>query len=672
MNKFYFWCAMTAYLLFQIRPLSAQTPCVGGMAGVYPCDNVDLLAFVPLTAIGGGPGTNTSDIWGWVSPNTGKEYALVGCSYGTAFLDISIPTTPVYLGLLPKHFGTENSLWRDVETYQNYCFVSSEASGHGLQVFDLFQLDNVENAPVDFEETAHYSGFGHCHTINIDVQTGYCYCNGTSTFDGGPHIVDISNPTNPTLAGGFDVIGYTHDSFVWTYDGPDPDYADKELLFLFNGDEFAIADVTDKSDCQLIGNTYTYADLGYVHQGWVTKDKSHFLINDELDEGDLSQAGTPTGTRTHIYDVTNIDNAIYMGFYESTSPSIDHNLYIEDQFVYESNYRSGVRVLDAVHIDDGDLTEVGYFDLFPANDFIQYSGTWSNYPYLPSGVNLATSMYEGFFILQPSLINLAQDNFDLCGVNEIILQVEINAELAFPLTFAVEGIGGVSVTANPVNGVGNATVSIGDLLTATPGTYYATLALQTNFGEQYEVPFTITISNGAPSSPTLINVPNNSFVSNTAPSILFEWANDPNSTSYTFELATDAAFTSIVETQTTALNMQLVTFNLPDGIYYWRVRSTNECGTGQWSAVFSFTIAIVNVIELNAANIQVFPNPATDVIYIQGISKGAAITIYDMSGRAVKNFDFNREKNIQLDISNLAAGSYLIKTGTAAVRWMKQ
>jgi len=129
----------------------SQTPCVDGMAGIYPCQNVDLIAYMPLANIGGGE--NTNDIWGWVSPNTGKEYALVGCSNGTAFVDISTPTSPIYLGLLPTH--STNSLWRDVETYNNYCFVGSEAQGHGLQIMDLLQLDNVTNPPVTFSESAY-------------------------------------------------------------------------------------------------------------------------------------------------------------------------------------------------------------------------------------------------------------------------------------------------------------------------------------------------------------------------------------------------------------------------------------------------------------------------------------------------------------------------------------
>src|SRR5262249_8759777 len=55
-------------------------PCTNGHAGHYPCNNVDLESFLPLSTIGGGSG---SDLWGWTDPQTGKEYALMGRSTGT-------------------------------------------------------------------------------------------------------------------------------------------------------------------------------------------------------------------------------------------------------------------------------------------------------------------------------------------------------------------------------------------------------------------------------------------------------------------------------------------------------------------------------------------------------------------------------------------------------------
>ncbi|MEN9640068.1 MAG: hypothetical protein RLZZ262_1937, partial [Bacteroidota bacterium] len=222
----------------------AQTPCVDGMAGTYPCLNVDLMAFIPLEDIG--DGDNTNDIWGWVSPVTGREYALVGCSNGTAFLDISSPASPIYIGFLPTH--TDENLWRDLESDERYCYIGSEAPDHGLQIFDLYQLDLVSNGPVEFEETAHFDAFGSSHTITLDPINHFVYCNGSRdlegefVYEGGLYIVDVSDPLNPTLAGGFAEDGYTHDSFLWNYDGPDADYQGKQMVIACNGGSLTFVD----------------------------------------------------------------------------------------------------------------------------------------------------------------------------------------------------------------------------------------------------------------------------------------------------------------------------------------------------------------------------------------------------------------------------------------------
>ena len=87
--------------------------------------------------------TNANDSWGWTDPDTGSEYALIGLYDGTAFVNIDDPVNPIYLGKLDTH--TDPSLWRDIKTYGNYAFVVSEASGHGMQVFDLTRLRDVSN-----------------------------------------------------------------------------------------------------------------------------------------------------------------------------------------------------------------------------------------------------------------------------------------------------------------------------------------------------------------------------------------------------------------------------------------------------------------------------------------------------------------------------------------------
>jgi len=76
----------------------SQTPCVNGTAGQYPCKDYDLMSRIPLSTMRAGAG---NDSWGWTDPQNGKEYAIIGLDNGTAFIDISNPTNPVYLGKLP-------------------------------------------------------------------------------------------------------------------------------------------------------------------------------------------------------------------------------------------------------------------------------------------------------------------------------------------------------------------------------------------------------------------------------------------------------------------------------------------------------------------------------------------------------------------------------------------
>ena len=490
---------ITALSLVFSLSASAQVPCVNGLAGNYPCRNMDLLSFMTLEECGCNPTGNTNDVWGWKSPVSGKEYAILGCADVTSFIDVTDPVNPIFLGTLATH--SVSSLWRDVESLGNWLYVVSEASGHGMQIFDLNQLDGVANPPVLFAETAHYPGFSNCHTVNVDPVSGYVYAYGTNTVGGGEHIVDVSDPLNPTYAGGYENSGYTHDGFAWTYDGPDADHQGEEIVIACNGrsgsdnDILVFVNVTDKTDCVLIGE-YDYngeATIGYFHQGWITKNKRYFLMNDELDEMALGNDQQPYGTRTHIFNITDLDNVTYEGFYEGTSPAIDHNLYALDQFIYESNYRSGVRVLDAIRVAESQLSEVAFFDLYPENDNAQFSGTWSNYPYLPSGIVLATSMYDGMFIVKPTIITTSQNSWELCDTQDVVFEIDINANLAFPLTVALEGMEPATATAQTITSQGVVQITLSGIEGVNPGDYTPNLVLASTFGEQYEIPLQVNI-----------------------------------------------------------------------------------------------------------------------------------------------------------------------------------
>jgi len=369
----------------------AQFPCVNGMAGTYPCDGFDLMSHISVEELGGA-GAEGNDSWGWTDPETGKEYALIGTTTSSAFVDMSDPANPILLGRLPT--ATTNSLWRDIKVYNNHAFIVSEAAGHGMQVFDLTRLRNVENPPQTFTADANYNEFGNAHNIVINEDSGFAYIVGSNTFNGGPHFVNIQNPTNPIAAGGHADDSYSHDAQVVTYNGPDTDYTGKEILIGSNENEVVIVDVTDKNAPTQI-STIDYSNIGYTHQGWFTEDMTYFILGDELDEINFG-----SNSRTLVFDFTDLDNPTFHMEYLGPTAAIDHNVYVIDNTLYIANYSAGIRAVDISNINSGVMVETGYIDTFPTNNNTAFNGAWNIYPFFASGNIVVSDIEGGLFIVR--------------------------------------------------------------------------------------------------------------------------------------------------------------------------------------------------------------------------------------------------------------------------------
>ena len=392
------------------------SPCIDGFAEGYACKNVDLLAHLDLVALGTTAGGNGNDMWGWTDPDTGKEYALVGLNNGTAFVDISDPDHPLRIGNLATH--SINSTWRDIKTFGHYALIVSEAQNHGLQVFDLHRLRNVATPPVAFTEDAWYGNFGRAHNIVVNEASGFAYAvgsrQGTQQCAAGLHMIDMHSPLAPTFAGCFSADGYTHDAQCINYDGPDTAFVGHEICFAANEDTVTIVDVSNKSNPLQLARV-GYPGFGYTHQGWLTADRRYLLVDDELDEQNDGH-----NTRTYVWDLQSLTAPHLEFFHDGVTGAADHNLYVHEGYAYQSNYQSGLRILDLSAIDGGTLSEAGFFDTYPANDSANFNGTWSNYPYYESGVVGVSDINRGFFVLQPQLCRapaaasglLAQGNGD--------------------------------------------------------------------------------------------------------------------------------------------------------------------------------------------------------------------------------------------------------------------
>lgn len=423
---------ITSLTLLLSASLFSQTPCEGGFVDTYPCENIDMWSFIPPSEFGGG---STNEVWGWTDPLDGMEYIILGKSTGVAFFKMEDPAQPIYLGTLPT--ATVSSLWRTLRTYNDYLFVGSEANGHGLQIFDLTKLRDVVNPPQTFAEDAHYNGFGRCHTLVIHEETGMLYACGTNTFSGGLHIVNISNPLQPVIAGGYSLDGYTHEAQVITYNGPDLDYAGDVIVFCYNGNNPAnltIVNTTDPSDANTVSIT-GYPNSSYCHQGWLTPDSRYILMNDELDE---FNAIVPN-TRTLVWDMEDLDSPVYLGDFVGPTTAIDHNLYIQGNLCTQSNYTAGVRIVDIDGIDDMNLSEVAYFDHYPSDNSTTFNGTWMHYPYFASGAIPVTDIYQGMFIIQPNFLHVSSYEVFLPQTETAYLQLDFAQGWSGNISLALTG-----------------------------------------------------------------------------------------------------------------------------------------------------------------------------------------------------------------------------------------
>ena len=405
--------------LSETEPIT-YIPCENGFSENYPCTNVDLYAVLTPEQL---LGERLNDIWGWTDPETGREYALVGLTDGVTFVDVSIPSEPLVVGKLrePAAASKKNgtlanhedagfkgaSAWRDLKVYKNHLYVVSEQQNHGLQIFDLTVLRDVENPPVFFEDDARYTLFDNAHNIAINEDTGYAYVVGITSGEvcsenGGLHIINIQSPQQPDFsgcyfnknAGGITRDGYIHDTQCTMYNGPDENYLGEEICFSSSETVFQITNVSDKSALKTIA-LESFEGSGYIHQGWLTEDHKYFFMNDEGDERRFGH-----NTRTYIWNLENLDSPELTGFYEHETRGVDHNLYIHGGFMYQANYTAGLRILDVSNPEPGQIIEAGFFDTTPDSNEPIFSGLWSVYPWFTDHKIVVSDIDNGLFVLR--------------------------------------------------------------------------------------------------------------------------------------------------------------------------------------------------------------------------------------------------------------------------------
>ena len=310
------------------------------------------------------PTTNGNDIWGWVDSSE-NEFAIVGLRDGVSCVNVTNPTAPVEEFFIPDIY----SIWRDIKTFGNYAYVTTESDA-GLLIIDLTDMTgNTFWHVKDFMNpttglSLHWES---AHDLFID-ENGICYIFGAGNPAGWPQVptgaifLDVAaNPTSPTHLGQWNEQ-YIHDGMA---------RGDTMYVGCIYDGSVHIVDVSDKANPSTLGSAYT-PDL-FTHNAWVSDDGNYVFTTDEKPDGYLG-----------AFDISDLNNIQEVDRIQSNPGlnTIPHNTFVDGNFLITSYYCDGTTAHDISHPNY--MIEVAYYDSYIGTG-PSYNGCWGTYPYLPSG-----------------------------------------------------------------------------------------------------------------------------------------------------------------------------------------------------------------------------------------------------------------------------------------------
>lgn len=324
-----------------------------------------------------------SGCYGWTDSVSGKNYAILGGTDGTYFIDISDPSHPVTRDYVPG--GLDSCTWREYKTYQNYVYMASDdPDSNRFQIADLSFLPDSVHVIHDSDSIIRRS-----HTLFIDGDK--LYCGGLSYADttAAMAVYSLSNPARPVLLRkleqDYPFIDYVHDMFVRN----DTIYASAGhqglFMFILQGD----------SQFVMVGQYSMYPWQGFNHSSYLTENGKYLVFTDEV----------PAGLPFKVIQVDDFSNISLVATQNSNNYATPHNPYIRDGVLYMASYQDGLWMYDLNN--NGVPVLKGYFDTYWQNDGggfndPDYAGCWGAYPFYENGIVIASDMQNGLFVLDVS------------------------------------------------------------------------------------------------------------------------------------------------------------------------------------------------------------------------------------------------------------------------------
>jgi choice-of-anchor B domain-containing protein len=322
-----------------------------------------------------------NDVWGWVDPVSGVEYAIVGTTTGTSIVSLEDPTNATEVLFIPGPFST----WRDMKSWGNHVYVTNETD-NGLLVIDMTGHPNnitwYEWEPMLDDINGDTKQLESCHNLYID-EFGWCYLVGCNFNNGGAMFIDVfSNPGFPEFVG-YGAPVYSHDAYV-----RDNRFYASEIY----AGNLTIYDVTDKSNPQALASQQT--PFAFAHNAWLSDNSQYVYTTDEL-------ANAPIGAYdiSDLSDIKEVDQ--FLPIETLGDGVIPHNVHVWQDWLIISYYSDGGIIVDASKPDN--LIEVGNFDTFFGGGQ-GFNGAWGAYPFLPSGLVLVTDIGNGLYVLDANYV----------------------------------------------------------------------------------------------------------------------------------------------------------------------------------------------------------------------------------------------------------------------------
>lgn len=321
-----------------------------------------------------------SSIWGYYDSITQKEYAILGGINGTYFIDVTDPANPVLRDYVLGRRG--NCVWREYKNYGKYLYmISDDSAPNSFQIADMSYLPDSVHVVYDSDQL-----FVRAHTVYVDGDK--LYCGDVKLLSNTKYSMAVyslsNNPELPqliaTLNTDYPSIDHAHDMLVRN-----------DTIYASCGYQgFYVFRLKPDNHFEMLGSLTSYPDQGYNHSSTITENGKRMIFTDEV----------PNGMAVKVINTSDLSDIQVTSTFRSHPGATPHNPHILGYKVVLSYYHDGVWIYDVSNETNPEA--VGFYDTFPENGNSfpgSYEGCWGVYPYLPSGILLASDMQNGLFVL---------------------------------------------------------------------------------------------------------------------------------------------------------------------------------------------------------------------------------------------------------------------------------